>query len=155
MQTNRTGVCCAVLGGYVYAIGGRDRSGHIVNSCERFDGRVWSEAASLNECRVQAAAAVFLGKIYVIGGMRGDHAKTVEVFDPATNKWSFIDAALKNKKGCAACVFEGALYIIGGHNGSEFTSEVLKFDGKEWTQAPPLLSPRSVCGAAVFLSWRD
>ena len=61
------------------------------------DSNSWTEVASLVDARYDHCAAVFNGKIYVIGGLSG----LVEVYDPAKNIWSdvkFIPNIQNHKK---------------------------------------------------------
>eukprot|EP00037_Helgoeca_nana_P015715 m.147267 g.147267 ORF g.147267 m.147267 type:complete len:405 (-) comp23138_c0_seq1:25-1239(-) len=153
MREARSGVCCAVLGEHIYAIGGRDAHNSVLNSVERFDGTSWELVPNLLTQRVQAAAAVFQGKLYVIGGQGGQsegaRSLNVEAFDGTS--WQRVPCDFgPPKKGVAAVAFDGALYIIGGHSGREYSSVVMRFNGKQWSKAPSLLSPRSVSAAVCF-----
>lgn len=69
MNTRRLGVAVAVLGGYLYAIGGSD--GHCpLNTVERYDPRQnkWAPVAAMSTRRKHLGCAVFNNLIYAVGG---------------------------------------------------------------------------------------
>jgi N-acetylneuraminic acid mutarotase len=60
---------------------------------------------------VGGGSAVIGGRFYVVGG---DGGPTVEVYDPATNKWSTRAALGLNRYGVASAAVAGKLYLIAG-----------------------------------------
>ncbi|CAK8685784.1 unnamed protein product [Clavelina lepadiformis] len=85
MKTCRDGLTAVVLNNEIYAIGGHDDSNHL-SSVEKYnlDTKTWIDVPSMNEERWGGSACVVDGLIWVFGGR---DAKTVEFYDPATNKW--------------------------------------------------------------------
>lgn len=55
-------------------------------------------------------------KIFILGGgSKHSNAVEVEIFDPATNRWSFGADFVEERKIFAGCVYEGQIYITGGN----------------------------------------
>jgi len=77
MSTKRLGVAVAVLGGYLYAIGGSDGQTPW-NLVERYDPKEnrWSDVASMSTRRKHLGCAV-----YRVGVFNGCVACSVGVFD--------------------------------------------------------------------------
>jgi kelch-like protein 20 len=109
MTTRRLGVAVAVLGGYLYAIGGSD--GHSpLNTVERYDPRQnkWSQVSPMSTRRKHLGCAVFNNVIYAVGG-RDDcmELSSAERYNPHTNSWSPIVAMTSRRSG----VSRGLRYI--------------------------------------------
>ncbi|XP_076811321.1 uncharacterized protein LOC143456879 [Clavelina lepadiformis] len=85
MKTCRYGLTAVVLNNEIYAIGGQGDSNYL-SSVEKYnlDTKAWIDVRSMNEERYGGSACVVDGVIWVFGG---EGAKTVEFYDPATNKW--------------------------------------------------------------------
>ncbi|CAK8689873.1 unnamed protein product [Clavelina lepadiformis] len=85
MKTCRYGLTAVVLNNEIYAIGGYDGSKYL-SSVEKYnlDTKTWIDVPSMNHLRCGGSACVVDGLIWVFGGYG---AKTVEFYDPATNKW--------------------------------------------------------------------
>lgn len=77
--------------GQVMVIGGA-----YVSSCERYDpvNNTWTTTASLSIPRYYAAATMYFGKVYVVGGYSTANPNatvetaSVEIYTPSTNTWS-------------------------------------------------------------------
>ncbi len=94
--------------------------------------RVWSLTGSLNVARYNAGSAVGAdGRWYLFGGTDGSGASisSVEVYDPATNAWTALDAsyAVRNPpRSWPRGGFIGAeLWIAGGHLNTANGDQVL------------------------------
>ncbi|CAK8685824.1 unnamed protein product [Clavelina lepadiformis] len=85
MKTHRLGLTSVALNNEIYAIGGLAGSNRFP-SVEKYnlDTKTWIDVPSMNEKRYSGSACVVDGVIWVFGGVG---AKTVEFYDPATNKW--------------------------------------------------------------------
>ncbi|CAK8689866.1 unnamed protein product [Clavelina lepadiformis] len=85
MKTCRYGLAAVVLNNEIYAIGGNAGSKNL-SSVEKYnlDTKTWIDVPSMNEEKYGGSACVVDGLIWVFGGYG---AKTVEFYDPATNKW--------------------------------------------------------------------
>ncbi|CAK8688213.1 unnamed protein product [Clavelina lepadiformis] len=85
MKTCRNGLTAVVLNNEIYTIGGCAGSNDL-SSVEKYnlDTKAWIDVLSMNEERWGGSACVVDGLIWVFGKQG---AKTVEFYDPATNKW--------------------------------------------------------------------
>lgn len=101
MTTRRLGVAVAVLGGYLYAIGGSDGQSPL-NTVERYDPRQnkWSQVSPMSTRRKHLGCAVFNNLIYAVGG-RDDcmELSSAERYNPHTNSWSPIVAMTSRRSG--------------------------------------------------------
>eukprot|EP00966_Prymnesium_polylepis_P128809 2979250-Prymnesium_polylepis.1 len=136
--------CSAAVAGKMYVIGGRESSegGHALHTMEVFDplSNVWTEKAgkwidrykfekssyNLHVARSGACSTVLRGKIYVMGGdlSWGGNAKSVSVYDPASDTWSAPDGKhagymkFQRQDACAATV-GGKIYVAGGRGSAD------------------------------------
>lgn len=128
MSQIRNHVTTVVLNGEIYAIGGREEnplSGLIVDFdlVEIYDPETntWRRAPSLNFPRAGFAAAVIGGKIYVAGGellshLPADMEPTVEMFDPASNRWTVISEMPIPLHGVSGIAYNEKFYLLAGSN---------------------------------------
>lgn len=99
MAARRSGAGVAALGGLVYAAGGHDGPA-VRRSVERFwarggAGGTWRGAPAMRVARRNAAVLAHEGRLYVLGGDDGaTNLDSVEVFDPATEHWTELDARM-------------------------------------------------------------
>lgn len=107
--------------GRLYAAGGQVGLGYSGSTIALNPAtNTWTTVASMSVVRyLPASTAGPDGKIYVIGGNApfapGFYTTTVEVYDPATNTWSFVAPALQHHyAGAAAAGPDGRIYAIGG-----------------------------------------
>ena len=93
----------------------------------------------------RAIAAVFFdGKLWCIGGMTDDNdlSSAVDVYDPATGKWSSAPPVGETERakafGCAACVAGGVLYV------SPEGGKIYRIgrDAKAWLECATQTKPR-------------
>lgn len=113
MTTRRLGVAVAVLGGYLYAIGGSDGQSPL-NTVERYDPRQnkWSQVSPMSTRRKHLGCAVFNNLIYAVGG-RDDcmELSSAERYNPHTNSWSPIVAMTSRRSGVSILLHFGNLQI--------------------------------------------
>lgn len=58
-----------------------------------------------------------LYRLYAVGGRDGSSClKSVECFDPHTNKWTLCAQMSKRRGGVGVTTWNGFLYAIGGHD---------------------------------------
>ena len=77
-------------------------------------------------CRLGVAA--LNGKIYAVGGYDGSSfLKSVEMFDPRTNKWSFVASMNVTRSRVAVVANMDRLWAIGGYDGMKNLSTVSYF----------------------------
>lgn len=107
MNTRRLGVAVAVLGGYLYAVGGSDGQMPL-NTVERYDPRQnkWSLVAPMSTRRKHLGCAVYNNWIYAVGG-RDDATElsSAERYNPHTNTWSPIVAMSSRRSGVRYFLF--------------------------------------------------
>lgn len=123
MPTGRLGLATAVVGGYVYAIGGyAAATAPGLTTVERYDPATnqWSTQAEMPSGRRWLSAAAVNGKIYAIGGHSGESAPglpTVEEYDPAMDSWATKADMPTARLGAPAAVVDGVIYVMGGGRG--------------------------------------
>lgn len=60
---------------------------------------------------------IIFSRLYAIGGCDGSSClKSMEYFDPHTNKWSLCAPMSKRRGGVGAASYNGFLYVVGGHD---------------------------------------
>lgn len=107
--------------------------------------------------RAHAAAIVRQGKIYLIGGQsvgRGDHlvqTNAVEIFDPATNRWT-PGPAMPSARDTAAVLVQDFIMVPGGFAANAAQAKVEYFLPQQnaW-QSLPDLSRRTSAHSVAFL----
>ncbi|CAK8689904.1 unnamed protein product [Clavelina lepadiformis] len=106
MKTRRSGLTAVALNNEIYAIGGYDGSNDL-SSVEKYnlDTKTWIDVPSMNEERYSGSACVVDGVIWVFGGQG---AKTVEFYDPATNKWQVSASIDENETVLAYFPYEAS-----------------------------------------------
>jgi N-acetylneuraminic acid mutarotase len=135
----------AVVDGKIYAIGGDEGSeiGNcmtgtsmtylVVNATEEYNSAsdMWVSKAPMPTSRALFGTAVYLGKIYCIGGYNGATVyygpeswdwKTEyydvganEVYDPASDTWQTRASLPTPRFSAATNIVNGKIYVIGGH----------------------------------------
>ena len=130
MNHARSCTALSIVNGEIYAMGGwglsqiQDQPGVILSSVEVFNRKrnQWQERTEMSAPKTNHTASVIDGKIYVMGGYfrEGKDYKTlstIEIYDPATDRWTQKPDMLIGKSGHATEVIDGQIYILGG-NGS-------------------------------------
>lgn len=133
LPTPRTFLCGTELDGKLYVIGGTGEHGR-TRVVERYDPTTdrWERLTDLNTSRTHVAAVAFQGKIYVLGGFLGKEeegrtgTRSVEVYDPATNRWSNGPPLPLGLHGHVAVVLGGKIHVLGDDD-FHFALE-----GQEW-----------------------
>ncbi|MEU7843242.1 S8 family serine peptidase [Micromonospora sp. NPDC049114] len=109
----------ATLDGKVYSVGGGGGSG-LEGKAWRYDPDTdaWAALPDLPTARAKPVAAAVGGKVYVLGGWGVDDntVASVDVFDPATERWSTVAGATNPFPAAAAggAVTGGKVYLVGG-----------------------------------------
>jgi uncharacterized repeat protein (TIGR01451 family) len=136
------GMAVAAAGGKLYAFGGVDDDGLESDRSWEYDPAAdrWQPRAPMpGGRRAFAAAALFNGQIYVIGGEPG--LRRVERYDPATDRWSSAPALHQGRAGAGAVTGpDGVLYVIGGSGprGGLGSVERYRNDTAGWVMDAPL-----------------
>jgi N-acetylneuraminic acid mutarotase len=97
MPTRRGLLKLAVVGGQIYAIGGRDDNAVSQRVVERYDPATdtWHAAAPMGTGRGNPGIAVTGGKVYAVGGQgAGVALRTTERYDPAADRWETLPPLL-------------------------------------------------------------
>src|SRR5712692_9930747 len=114
-------------------------------------GERWIPLALMNDPRQEVGVAELDGKIYVIGGYRGDTstADTVEVYDTKTNRWRTVAPLPQALNHVAAVSVEGKIYAIGG---LPLTAATYEYDPERdrWTAKAPMPTARGALAAVVI-----
>lgn len=158
----------AVVGNRIHVIGGRvpgkqdaklfddyfDTDTHWIYDPDK---RTWAEGKPAPTARNSAAAAVYNGLIYVVGGranvIRADGSQiqtnlvNLEVYNPDDDSWSTLAPLPTASGGLAAAALKGKIYVFGGE---QWTPEQKVFaDSWEydiqhdhWTALPDLPTAR-------------
>jgi len=130
MPTARYELAVAAVNGKIYGIGGHGGPNQELNTVEAYDPatNTWSTdvevvspkgvvlhipLAPMPTARSDLAAAAVNGKIYAIGGF-GGLLNTVEVYDPATNRWTAAANLPTARYSLAAADANGLIYAVGG-----------------------------------------
>jgi kelch-like protein 18 len=142
----------AVLNGMLYALGGFDCAVRL-NSAERFDPKTnkWETVASMLFCRSAPACSAMNGRLYVSGGYNGESClNSCERYDPARDVWEAVPSMQRSRSAAAAVCFAGKMFVTGGCDVVQFFNSVEVFDGKKWTEFPPMIHNRCRHGSLVF-----
>lgn len=151
----RAGHALVALDGALYVIGGLGRTSQAV---WRFDLATerWTEpAARIPTVREHLAAVVLDGRIWTIGGRWPERGNvgTVEVYDPATDRWAPGPDLPTPRSGLTAGVLDGRIHVVGGEalsGGRTFEQhEVYDPATGSWATAPPLRPARHGLASAV------
>lgn len=71
----------------------------------------------------------FLGKLYAVGGRDGASClRTVECYDPHTNKWTSCSSMARRRGGVGVGVSNGFLYALGGQDAPANNPAASRFD---------------------------
>lgn len=104
--------------------------------------------------RQEVGVAALNGKLYVVAGIsNGAAISSVEVFDPATSRWSFVaDLPGPPLDHVAAAAAGGRLYVIGGFAAGGSVRTVFEYDpaGGRWARKADLPAPRGAAAAATI-----
>ena len=132
MNHARCSAAISVVNGEIYAIGGigwppnRDPSGRYLSSrylsnVEVFNPKTnqWREKTEMSVPKAAHSTSVIDGKIYVMGGYFQEDRTSkilsaIEIYDPATDRWTQESDMLIGKSGHSTEVVDGQIYIFGG-----------------------------------------
>ncbi len=158
------GFFTGVIDGKIYVIGGY-RDGECLSGVEVYDPltEIWEKRPDMPTKRSSINGGVVNGKIYVIGGeaqigpLNNGVAvtfKTVEEYDPITDKWT-QKADMPTSRICGTAVVNGRIYAVGGMTWGPpqviRLSTVEEYDPAtdKWTKKNDVPTPRT--GAVCFV----
>ena len=133
--------CQVEMDGAAYSIGGVDDDDDELNSVYKLEhgSAEWAAVSSLNTARADHSCAVLDSRIYVMGGWNGDYLNTVEVYDPASDTWTYGPVLPTDLSYRAqAIAYGGTVYYIDGndHYGSNKVYSYTPGPGAEWKTLP-------------------
>ncbi|XP_047237201.1 kelch-like protein 22 isoform X2 [Girardinichthys multiradiatus] len=158
LQKQHADHCVCVVGGHIYAIGGRDYRSEL-DSVERYDPSTnkWEFVAPMRKEVYAHAGAVVDGRIYITCGRRGmAYLRETYCFDPAPNHWTACAEGPLERAWHGMAAVNGRAYVIGGSNDdSGYRRDVLQvacFDptANSWSLLTPLPSGHGEPGIAVL-----
>lgn len=133
MSTARREFQTEVIDGKIYALGGFSGTTY-ESSVEVYDPATnqWTTLAPMTYDKRKFQTEVIDGKIYAFGGQSTKYWKEcntkqnlscVEVYDPATNKWT-IEGSIYHTASLQTAVLDGKIYAFGGNGDSGVHSEL-------------------------------
>jgi len=123
---------------------------------QRFQGGRWEILPSCPRHRAGTAAVAWRGRLYLIGGTFNadgsmeDGEAAVDVFNPATRKWTIGPPMGVRRMWAAAAVCGDTIVVAGGHHDDRELNDVEQFDGQMWTAMPPMRVARERAHAFVL-----
>jgi N-acetylneuraminic acid mutarotase len=156
MPTARQSCGAAVIGDYVYVIGG-----HITNTVsynQRYNvlTNTWESKAPLTNARSGAGITSCNGKIYVIGGRAfGSVYSDIQTYDPNTNAWSTVSGGNMPFAGepWSAVTLNNNIYVSGNYDGTNAVKDVWAYNPltNAWDTSLPKMNVARLdhCLAAV------
>ncbi|KAF1567061.1 Kelch-like protein 13, partial [Eudyptes chrysocome] len=119
--------CVAIINDFLFVIGGQCKFDPMgkqpSNEVFRFDPRdtSWLQVASMLERRTRFHADVLSDRIFAVGGgtLLGTLTRTMELYQPADNKWEFAAPFPTPIADHAGTTHKGILYISGGFSGGK------------------------------------
>ncbi|MFC1546452.1 Kelch repeat-containing protein [bacterium] len=163
MTVARFGLVTAVVNDKIYAIGGYNYNlSGLLNTVEEYDPAddTWTTKTPMPTARHAMGAAVVNNKIYVMGGYtRGPEDKdpkgllnTLEVYDPADDKWETKEPMPTARLLLSSIVFNGKIYAIAGFALSNLkTVEEYDISKNSWVKKEDIQTARNSCAAVTVL----
>ena len=156
MPTPRTNAVAGVIGGVLYVATGCCVP-EAATRLESFDpaNGMWTVRASLNQGRVfRPAEAVVNDRFYVAGGNAGGPLHETEVYDPATNTWSFVAPMPTARTDLSGAAANGKFYAIGGDvTGNDHATGVNEAFEPEAPEPPDTTPPLATVQATPGVLW--
>jgi len=138
----------ATAAGKLYTFGGVSKQAFVYNPANDS----WSPVASMNmQHGSTAAVGVIDNKIYVAGGTNSPpNQRGLEVYDPATNKWTTRAPMTVSRNHCAGAVIDGKFYVVGGRGADQAPTALEVYDPatNSWSTRASMPTGRSGLAAA-------
>jgi N-acetylneuraminic acid mutarotase len=105
--------------------------------------------------RAGLALVAFEGKIFAMGGVKGNNqaTRTVEIYDPATSSWSEGASTLVAAGNVSGAILDNKIYVPGGcSNDGKAVDSVGIYDpvADIWSKGSPLPAARCGYGLATY-----
>ncbi|XP_048345850.1 kelch-like ECH-associated protein 1 [Sphaerodactylus townsendi] len=158
LQVPRSGLAGCVVGGLLYAVGGRNNSqdGNMDSNaidCYNPMNNQWSPCSPMSVPRNRIGVGVIDGLIYAVGGSHGCiHHNSVERYDPEREEWQLVAPMLTRRIGVGVAVLNRLLYAVGGYDGTcrLSSAECYYPERDEWEMIAPMRSIRSGAGVCAL-----
>ena len=139
----------------LYVIGG---DGCYRTRVDKYDPALdeWKEVTTMKTPRAAHCAVAMANFIYVIAGEDGeDCLKSVECFNPLTNRWFGIADLNNARKFAAAAASNVKIFVAGGYKDMHFQTidvscEMFDPAVNEWSLVSSPTVPRAACGIISF-----
>jgi N-acetylneuraminic acid mutarotase len=156
MPTPRTEVATTSIGDDIYAIGGVDESGDILDIVEVYNvnNNSWKSVIPLPQSLHHTAATSFDGKIYVVGGFiswERTPSNQLFIYDPIKNQWT-EGKSMPTPRGALNALFvNGTLYTVGGIQNDRILNINEAYDPltNSWTSKASMQTGRHHAASAV------
>jgi non-specific serine/threonine protein kinase len=112
MPEERWAGAAAVLGDYIYFLGGSGSSSDLLRYDPAADS--WTRLAPLLQAREHTQAVALDGQLYALGGRWDRGLNSVERYDPATDTWTRVPSMNQPRSGFGAAVWDGKVVVAGG-----------------------------------------
>jgi N-acetylneuraminic acid mutarotase len=129
----------------------------VLSHCERFSlaTKEWKEIASLNMKSCTAVATIYLSKVYIFGGYRGDgRNKHIERYNELTNLWENVPFLLNNPIEAESLIpLSGHEFVMfGGKDDFMEQNYVIVYDLERGSmkQEKEMIYKRILCKVAKF-----
>ena len=145
-----------IIGGRLYAPGGYDANGALLNVLEVYDiaADSWSSGPAMPDARANYAIAAIEGALYVFGGSDSNGPlSTTLIFEPDTQKWRSGPALpLALRDAASAQDGDNNVVLCGGTtSGAAENLQTWSFSAGKWERLADLPEPR-IKAAAAFVS---
>lgn len=158
MPTARLCLSTSVVDGKIYAIGGMLQGDVELKTVEEYNPvkDTWTRKADMPTPRDGLSTSVVNGEIYAIGGKSAvvpvwDALSTVEVYNPATDKWTKKADMPTARTYLSTCVVNEKIYAIGGALVFETafsTVEIYDSATDKWTKGSDMPTARKFLSAS-------
>lgn len=156
MPTPRTNAVAGVIGGVLYVATGCCVP-EAATRLESFDPATgqWTVRASLNQGRVwRPAEGVVNDRLYVAGGNSLGPRHETEMYDPASNTWSFVAPMPTARTDLFGASANGRFYAIGGDlTGDDHITAVNEAFEPEAPEPPDTTPPLASIQATPGVLW--
>lgn len=142
--TPRLMTAWAVLGDEIWIAGGMSH-GETLQTVESYNTRTaaWQARPPLPIPLHHATAATYGGDVVVIGGASDNLAQASnKVFAFRGGKWEELPSLQHARAAAGAAVVGDKLVVVGGQDAKQLVASTEVFDGKSWTHAADLPTPR-------------
>ncbi len=151
----RSAGVAVTLDGRIYVAGGRPPRGHDFAVYDPA-ADAWTVLPDMPSQRNHLAGAAIGGRVWIAGGrlgpgFRSEASAALEVFDPATGRWSAVAPMPRPRSGVNGIAARGCFHVWGGEGGTGMFPDHTVYDPRSdrWTRLADMPVPiHGVSGAA-------